>query len=49
MLIGGGKNIPFNVARYAADSDKLMHEFMDIYYLDREFTISGFTILRPSD
>jgi len=43
------KELPFNILRYAKDSDELLAEFVDLYYLDREFTVAGFTILRPAD
>jgi len=53
VLLKGGasreETIPFNVLRYARDNDKLLFEFGDLYFLDKEFTMAGSTILRPYD
>lgn len=43
------KSLPFNIARYAQASDKLLAEFLDAYYLDRQAAVAGFTLLRPTD
>jgi hypothetical protein len=42
-------SMPFNILRYAKNSDKLLAEFIDLYYLDRHVSVAGFTFLRPSD
>jgi hypothetical protein len=43
------KALPFDVFRYARDEDKVLSEFLDVYYLERQASTAGFTFLRPVD